>query len=322
MWINEIKSDSKSIDFIARVEKVSVSTGNNGANYLIIYLVDKTGRIEARLWNCDPEDEEIIKEGSIIKVEGLISLYRKQLQLKISKYHIIVEEEFNKYGIDQSDFFISAPLNIDKHYNWLIKTIEELKNPIYKKITLKIIKDNEKKFKTYPAATSIHHNVLGGLFWHSFSLLKGAISLKDIYKYANVDWELVYCGAVLHDIGKIVEMKGKNASDYTDEGKLLGHITIGSAFISHASNSLKLSEKEYEESVKLQHIVLSSHGKHEFGSPVEPSMLEAIIVSSLDALDARIYKVNEELSKVDGEGWTGRILTEGGRAFLKHHKKK
>ncbi|QBQ07990.1 3'-5' exoribonuclease [Spiroplasma gladiatoris] len=321
MWIKEIKNDSKNINIIARIEKVSISTGNNGANYLIINLVDKTGRIEARLWNCDSNDEEIIKEGLIIKVEGAVNLYRQQLQLKIMKYHIIDEQEYEKYGVEENYFFISAPLNIDKYYEWMIEVIENIENSNYKNITLKIIKENEEKFKTYPAATSIHHNVLGGLFWHSFSLLKSALGLKDIYQYANIDWDLVICGTILHDIGKIVEMNGKNASDYTDEGKLIGHISIGSNFVKAVADELNLENENYEDAVKLQHVILSSHGKNEYGSPVEPSLIEAVIVSSLDALDARIYKVNEELSKVEQKGWTSRIITEDGRSFLKHYKK-
>ncbi|AOG60698.1 3'-5' exoribonuclease [Spiroplasma helicoides] len=321
MWIKEINADSKSIEINSRVEKVILSTGNNGSNYLILNLVDKTGRIEARLWNCSEKDLELIKEGEIIRVDGVVNVYRQQLQIKINSYHIIDPEEYLNYGINDDMFAITAPLNIDKGFEWLLKTIEEVKNEVYRKITLSIIDDYLDEYKTYPAATSIHHNVIGGLFWHSFSLLKAAKNLQEIYAYAQIDWDLVFCGAVLHDIGKVIEMKGKNASEYTDEGKLIGHISIGSMFVNAKSKEFNLSDEQHQDAVKLQHIILASHGKHEYGSPVEPSLIEAIIVSSLDALDARIYRVNEELLKTEKNGWTARIMTEDGRSFLKHFKK-
>lgn len=321
MRINEIKSETKNLVLIARVEKVILSTGNNGSNYLVVYLVDKTGRVEARLWNCDDADYETIKADSVIKIEAVVNVYRQQIQLKINTYEVLKEEDFHKYDITEETFSISAPINVEMNFKVLMEFLEKLTNETYKKITMSIIKEYEDEFKTYPAATSIHHNVVGGLFWHSFSLLMAAKGLKEVYRYAEIDWELVYCGTLLHDIGKVVEMKGKRAAEYTDEGKLLGHISIGNTFISLKEKELNIDPKFHNEVVKLQHVILSSHGKNEFGSPVEPVLIEGIIISSLDALDARIYKVNEELMKVENSGWSSRIMTEDGRSFLRHYKK-
>ncbi|WP_342275221.1 HD domain-containing protein [Spiroplasma endosymbiont of Cantharis lateralis] len=161
---------------------------------------------------------------------------------------------------------------------------------------------------------------MGGLFWHSYSLLMGAKAIREVYKYADIDWELVYCGTILHDIGKVLEMAGKNASEYTDVGKLLGHISIGNTFVSN--KAIELGLKDNEDVLKLQHVILASHGKNEYGSPVEPLLIEAVIISSLDSLDARIYKINDELSKVEKDAWSSRILSEDGRSYLNHNKKK
>ncbi|QEH62144.1 3'-5' exoribonuclease [Spiroplasma chinense] len=321
MKICEINSEMKAIEVVARVERVILSTGNNGSNYLIINLVDNSGRIEARLWNSDERDVDRIKVDSILKIDGMVNVYRQQIQLKVNSYHKISKEEFEKYGIQEDMFAIAAPINIENSYKKLLDILDEIENEVYKKVTLSIIEEHEEQFKTYPAAMSIHHNVVGGLFWHSFSLLMGAKSLQPIYKFATIDWDLVFCGAILHDIGKVIEMKGKTAADYTDAGKMLGHISIGNAFISEKAKELNLNEQEYSEVIKLQHVVLSSHGKNEFGSPVEPVLIEGIIVSSLDAMDARIYKVNDEINKVDNGVWTSRIQTEDGRSFLNHYKK-
>ncbi|AUB31910.1 3'-5' exoribonuclease YhaM family protein [Spiroplasma floricola] len=318
--INQINSDSKLITLIARIEKTILSTGNNGSNYLILNLIDMSGRIEARLWNSTDVDVEELKTGEIVKIEAATNVYRQQLQLKINSYEIIKEEDFEKHSISAEMFSISAPINVETNYDKLIDFLETIENEHYKKITLSILKEYEVEFKSYPAAVSIHHNVIGGLFWHSYSLLMGAKAIKEVYKYAEIDWELVYCGAILHDIGKVIEMDGKNASEYTDEGKLLGHISIGNTFVSN--KAIELGLKDNKDVLKLQHVILASHGKNEYGSPVEPNLIEAVLISSLDALDARIYKINDELSKVEKGSWTARILSEEGRSYLNHYQKK
>ncbi|ALD66717.1 3'-5' exoribonuclease YhaM family protein [Spiroplasma cantharicola] len=318
--INEINADSKIVTLIARIEKAILSTGNNGANYLILNLVDMTGRIEARLWNSTEKDLDELKTGLIVKIEAVTNVYRQQLQLKVNSYEIINEGDYQKHSINEEMFSISAPINVKTNYVKLVDFINSLENKTYKTITLEILKQYEVEFKTFPAAVSIHHNVVGGLFWHSFSLLMGAKALREVYKYADIDWELVYCGTILHDIGKVLEMAGKNASEYTDQGKLLGHISIGNTFVSN--KAIQLGLQDNEDVLKLQHAILASHGKNEYGSPVEPLLIEAVIISSLDSLDARIYKINDELSKVEEGAWTSRILSEDGRSYLNHIKKR
>ncbi len=318
--INEINAESKIVTLIARIEKAILSTGNNGANYLILNLIDKSGRIEARLWNSIEKDVEELKSGLIVKIEAVTNVYRQQLQLKVNSYEIIDEKNYKKHNINEEMFSISAPINVESHYEKLIDFITTIDNETYKKITLSILKQYEVQFKTFPAAVSIHHNVVGGLFWHSYSLLMGAKAIREVYKYADIDWELVYCGTILHDIGKVLEMAGKNASEYTDVGKLLGHISIGNTFVSN--KAIELGLKDNEDVLKLQHVILASHGKNEYGSPVEPLLIEAVIISSLDSLDARIYKINDELSKVEKDAWSSRILSEDGRSYLNHNKKK
>ncbi|AKX33877.1 3'-5' exoribonuclease YhaM [Spiroplasma litorale] len=316
--ISDLNLEAKSVNLTARIERVVLSTGNNGLNYLIVHLIDKTGRIEARLWNVSDDDILNLKAGSIVKIEANINSYRHQLQLKINNYVIIQEEEFDDYKISHDMFSINAPLNIDQKFKELLNFIESLKNDNYKNITISLLKEYEEDFKNYPAAVSIHHNVVGGLFWHSSSILEAAMALKKVYSFIEIDWDLVYCGAILHDIGKVIELEGKNASEYTSKGKLLGHISIGSNFVFDKAKSLKI---ESEDTIKLQHVILSSHGKNEFGSPIEPLLIESIIISTLDSLDARLYRVNEELKKVSNSNWTPRILSEDGRSFLRHFEK-
>ncbi|AXK51326.1 3'-5' exoribonuclease YhaM family protein [Spiroplasma alleghenense] len=326
MKIFDIKSSDKNINIIARIEKIISSTGSNGMNYLIIHLVDKTGRVEARLWNSTNEDKESIALNQIISVEGVANLYRNQIQLKINSYKIIQPSDFDKLGVNLQDFNMSAPINIEENWNTFTKILGEVKNPIYKKITETILSRLKEDFLSYPAAMSIHHNVVGGLFWHSYTLVRNAKAIMGNYGYANIDWDLVICGSILHDIGKVVEIADITGTDYSLEGKLLGHISIGNAFINNVAIELNLLTNEdgqiNGEVTKLQHMVLASHGKNEFGSPVEPVLLEAVILSTFDSLDARIYKINDEINKVGHNEWSGRILSEDGKMFLNHYNSK
>lgn len=289
--INEISLDKNPINAIVRIEKAIISTGSSGANYLILHLADATGRIEARKWIVTEDDKQSLKPNSIILLENtIISEYRGVLQLKIDDYKVIDENELSFYNIKKEDLFISAPLDINREYNNLLKILSSIKNDTYRQITTKLIEKYKDQFLSFPAAMSIHHNVTGGLFWHSYTLVLNALALKPNYQYASIDWELLICGAILHDIGKVIEIVDVSGSDYSLEGKLLGHISIGNAEINKIAEELNLYKDESNninsDITLLQHMVLASHGKKEFGSPVEPVLIEAIILSMLDDLDA------------------------------------
>ncbi|UWD34800.1 HD domain-containing protein [Mycoplasma cottewii] len=324
--INEISLDKNPINAVVRIEKAIVSTGSSGANYLILHLADATGRIEARKWIVTEQDRELLKPNAIILLENtIVSEYRGVLQLKIDDYKVIDENQLSFYGIKKEDLFISAPLDINREYNNLLNILSSIKNDTYRQITIKLIEKYKEQFLTFPAAMSIHHNVTGGLFWHSYTLVKNALALKPSYQYASIDWELLICGAILHDIGKVIEIVDVSGSDYSLEGKLLGHISIGNAEINKIAQELNIYKDESNninsDVTLLQHMVLASHGKKEFGSPVEPVLIEAIILSMLDDLDAKVFKINDELRKVESvNNWTQRIISVDNRMFYKHKK--
>ncbi|AHI54039.1 3'-5' exoribonuclease YhaM [Spiroplasma sabaudiense Ar-1343] len=322
MKIVEIKSSDKNIVVTARVEKIVLSTGSNGMNYLIIHLVDKTGRVEARLWNATIEDKEAFKANQIVRIEAIANLYRNQIQLKINQYKIYAPDECEAAGINLQDFNMSAPINIEENWNNFLMILEEVKNPIYKKITKAILLELKEDFLSFPAAMTIHHNVVGGLFWHSYTLVRNAKSIRGNYGYANIDWDLVICGSILHDIGKIIELTDISGTDYSLEGKLLGHISIGNTIVYNTAKELELlynsDGTQNSDVTKLQHMIIASHGKNEYGSPIEPVLLEAVILSTFDNLDARIFKINEELNKVGQDDWSARISSEEGKMFLNH----
>ncbi|QVJ97653.1 HD domain-containing protein [Mycoplasma mycoides subsp. capri] len=323
--VKDINIEDHLIDTILRIERVIVSTGSSGNNYLILHLADSTGRIEARKWVVSEKDKQLLKPNTIVLLKDtIVHEYRNILQLKVEDYQVIDEKDLLKYHLNKTDLYITAPLDIKTSYLELISLLNSINNQTYKTITLNLIEKYKKEFLTFPAAMSIHHNVTNGLFWHSYTLVKNVLSLKENYFYANIDWDLLICGAILHDIGKVIEISDVNGSDYSLEGKLLGHISIGNAEINKLADKLNLykdqNNKINKEITLLQHMILASHGKKEFGSPIEPVLIEAVILSALDDLDAKVYKINDELSKIEIDNWTQKIISIDNRMFYKHKK--
>ncbi|QVK03185.1 3'-5' exoribonuclease YhaM family protein [Mycoplasma mycoides] len=323
--VKDINIEDHLIDTILRIERVIVSTGSSGNNYLILHLADSTGRIEARKWVVNEKDKQLLKPNTIVLLKDtIVHEYRNILQLKVEDYQVIDEKDLLKYHLNKTDLYITAPLDIKTSYLELISLLNSINNQTYKTITLNLIEKYKKEFLTFPAAMSIHHNVTSGLFWHSYTLVKNVLSLKENYFYANIDWDLLICGAILHDIGKVIEISDVNGSDYSLEGKLLGHISIGNAEINKLADKLNLykdqNNKINKEITLLQHMILASHGKKEFGSPIEPVLIEAVILSALDDLDAKVYKINDELSKVEIDNWTQKIISIDNKMFYKHKK--
>jgi 3'-5' exoribonuclease len=318
MEIKDINDSVDNIELIAFAEKVNILNASNGSQYLAVSLADKTGRIEGRKWAVEASEIQNFTSGNMYLVKAKVSTYKNIYQLKINAYQLLTDEKLQEMQIDRNDFMRKAPIDFEQTYQEVVKEINGFHNGTYKALTLSLLKKYAEEFKNYPAAINIHHNVVGGLLWHSSSLMKNVTAIEKNYAYGIIDWELAKCGAILHDIGKIYEMNGIIADDYTLKGKLLGHISIGSEMIGKMAEELKIANDDV---VKLQHVVLSSHGKREFGSPQEPQLIEGVLISTFDNLDARINHISEELEKVQEGKWTQRILSEDGKMFLNHYKK-
>ncbi|ATZ16227.1 3'-5' exoribonuclease [Entomoplasma freundtii] len=324
--LHDLKANENDLELLVRIERATLLSGANGQNYLILNLVDPSGRLEARRWMVNDYDKEHLVPNQYIHLtKAVTSEYRGQLQLKINEYAVLTENDLTKFGFKSDDFFVKAPLDVEKHYQDFKKLVGGFENEVYRKVTLHLLKKYEKEFLRYPAAIFIHHNVHGGLFWHSYTLVKNILAIRDNYSYANIDWELLIAGAILHDLGKVVEINNIGANDYSLEGKLIGHISLGNSQVVQAAHELGFIDYEngrQNASVTLlEHLILASHGKHDFGSPVEPHTIEAVILSTFDNLDARIYRTNEEISKVNLFSWTPKLPSEDNKMFYHHFDK-
>lgn len=291
--------------FIKGVEK---GIASNGKPFLTIFFRDKTGEIEAKLWDITKEDEEAFTPETIVHVLGDIRQFRGKLQLNIRNLRLTNETD----GVRIEDFMEKAPVEVEELKDFLTQIIFEMRNPKIQRITRAIVKKYEEDFYTFPAATKNHHEYRSGLAHHVISMLKIAKQLVNLYPELNQD--LLYAGIILHDIGKVKELSSPMTPTYTLEGKLLGHITIMVEEISQVAKELEI---DGEEVLLLQHMVLSHHGKAEWGSPKPPLIREAEVLHLIDLMDAKINMMNRALKKTKPGEFTERIYPLDNRALYK-----
>ena len=307
--IADMNCGEDNVEFIAMISRV-VSGKTNGAhktNYLSIIFQDDSGTIDAKLWNASDDYIRDLKEGCVVRGKGDIIKYASNRQMKIVSIDDISYEEK-----DQLQFLQKPPLDSEYMINELYKYIKKISNMKIYTLVKYIYDENIDKIRIYPAASKNHHETVSGLAYHTLTMLRIGEALIGIYPKLNKD--LVYGGILLHDVGKIIELSGPVVPTYTNEGRLLGHISIINALIKETADKLNI---EGEEVTMLQHIVLSHHGKNEFGSPVLPQTREAEIVSFIDNIDARMYMIDKALDEV-GEGeFSKRVFSLENRAFYK-----
>lgn len=257
----------------------------NGNPYLDIEFVDKTGTVKAKVWsdNLARIDESAIQEGSIVEVNGLVGEFLGKKQLTV--YGIK-----SSTNVDLGAFLPVTSKDVDELWKTLMNYVEKLKSEEVKNILMSLTSKYEKQIKQSPAAKSVHHHYVGGLLEHIVEMLKMSDPVIELYEEADAD--LVVAGIIFHDIGKLRELYINGFQiDYSAEGKLIGHIPLGVKILG------ELDEGILSESIRmrLEHIILSHHFVLEFGSPVTPKTIEAMIVSKLDDLSSKVRLVQKVL---------------------------
>lgn len=267
--------------FILRA--MNIKTSSNNKKYLDMTLADKTGEINAKLWNVENGEESTFKAGQLVKVRGTVTLWQNSLQFKITKMRLTSETD----NVDVVDYVPSAPYPAIDMYNEVMGYVERIANADIKNIVLHIYDMYKEPLMTAPAAKSNHHAVRSGLLYHMLRMLRSAEVLCGVYGNLNAD--LVYAGVLLHDIEKINEMNADDlgiVSEYTFDGQILGHIIMGIKTIETAAEKVGADR---EISMLLQHMVLTHHYEPEYGSPKKPMIPEAEMLHYLDMIDARMY---------------------------------
>lgn len=282
------------VDSVFYVYDKEVRKTREGKDYLRLTLRDKTGSITAVFF--DPGSAKNIPKGSFARVTGTVSDYKGQLNIKLDD---LWEEKED--AIDYEDFLPSTSRDVEGCYTKLAETARSLKEPLASLLTA--FYDNAlfaRQFKLAPGGVTVHHGYLGGLCVHTYDML--AIASDVCKRDESLDRDLLYAGVLLHDIGKIREYAYTRNIDSTEEGRFLGHITIGIRMVER--EIARISDFPERLAWKLEHMIISHHGEREYGSPILPKFIEAQILHHIDNMDAKRAIYKEMAQANSSEKWS------------------
>lgn len=297
-YLNEIKEGESVIGHYLCKSRQTLKS-RAGKSYLSLKLQDKTGSVDAKVWDLT-NDIKSFEENDFIKIDGTALVYQNDIQLNIKKIRKSMEGEY-----DPMDYIPSSEKNITEMYSQYLDYIKTIKNPFIKKLLEEILLNHpviSKQFSSHSAAKNIHHGYMGGLVEHSLSVVQICDFMSGRYKYVNRD--ILIASAMLHDVGKVLELSPFPTNDYTDDGQLLGHIYIGAELIGEAAEKIDHFPPQLESLLK--HCILSHHGEYEYGAPILPKTIEAFILHSADNMDAKTKVIEEMIDNDNTQGnWVG-----------------
>jgi 3'-5' exoribonuclease len=272
------------------VHTKEVREKKTGEPYLSLLLSDKTGRIDAKMWDGVAEVLDSFDRDDFVKIKAIVQLHQNRPQLTIHKVRQMEDAE-----VDFTDYFPCSPRDSDEMWIELKAFVAAVRSPEIRALLEEFLNDPEiaDRYRRAPAAKTIHHAYLGGLLEHVLSLCN--LSRSVAQHYAHVDLDLLIAGCVLHDIGKIHELTFERGFSYTAEGQLLGHIPI--AFRMIADKLRGLPDFPPRLRTLIEHIVLSHHGQLEFGSPRVPQFAEAMLFHYLDDLDSKMECIRASIEQ-------------------------
>lgn len=315
-FVSELKEKTEfEGSFLVKV--ISLHLDKNGKPYLNMVLMDKTGEAEARAWDNAARLAEEIRAQDIIKVAGKVNLFQGRKQ-------IIIEAAAKSENQPLDRFLPSTAYDVNKLFAAILALFQTLEDPFAKRLALATLEDPEIKRRLLraPAAKSVHHAYAGGLLEHALSVCrlldKLSVHYKNYYGPA-INRDLLLLGGLFHDIGKIYELSFERASEYTKEGQLIGHLVIGSELVDRITAQIE----GFPENLRLQlkHIILSHHGKLEYGSPKLPHSIEAVIVHYMDDLDSKVNSILGIIASDTSPGEWTNVSRMYERAFLKTAEK-
>lgn len=296
--IKDYKEGDRVFDIYLCKHKQSAVT-KNGKSYENVILQDKSGTIDAKIW--DPNNAGIGEFETLdyIEVYGEVTSFQGALQVSVKRVRLCKEGEYNP-----SDYLPVSKKDIEEMYGQLLKYVENVENTYLKKLLQLFFVEDEifiKAFKQSSAAKTVHHGFVGGLLEHTVSVA----NLCDYYckSYPVLKRDLLIAAALFHDIGKTRELSLFPQNDYTDDGQLLGHIVIGSEMLGEKIRNIAGFPVNLER--ELKHCILSHHGEFEFGSPKKPALVEAVALNFADNTDAKLQTFTEALENSTETGWMG-----------------
>lgn len=300
-YIETLREDERIQETYLCRQRTTAMT-KTGKEYENVILQDKTGSLDAKIW--DPHSMGIDEFDALdyVEVNGDVTVFNGQTQLSIKRARKISETD-----VDPTNYLPCTNKNIDEMMMELTKFIAGVNNPYYKQVLTKLFIDNTEfaeAFKKHSAAKSVHHGFIGGLLEHTLSVAKMCDFFAKQYPILNRD--LLMTSAICHDIGKVYELSDFPMNDYTDAGQLLGHIVMGSEMLGKIMDSIPDFPTKLKN--ELKHCILAHHGELEYGSPKKPALIEAMALNLADNADAKIETMTELLnsnSSASSDQWLG-----------------
>ena len=297
-YIEQLR-ESDNVSDIYLIKHKQAAVTKNGKPYENVILQDKTGTIDAKVWDPNSAGIEDYDAMDYCLVGGNVTSFNGQLQMSIKRIRRVGEGEY-----DPADYLPVSEHNIEEMYEELLKYIEGLKSEYLKKLCEAFFVEDEdfiRAFKASSAAKSVHHGFVGGLLEHTL----GVVRLCDFYtkRYPLLKRDLLLSAALLHDIGKTRELSQFPENDYTDDGQLIGHIVMGCEMIGIKVRDIPDFPHKLETEIK--HCILAHHGEYEFGSPKKPALMEAIALNLADNTDAKMEMLKELFDSTQDTGWLG-----------------
>ncbi|PKN16487.1 MAG: HD family phosphohydrolase [Deltaproteobacteria bacterium HGW-Deltaproteobacteria-23] len=298
VFVNGIKDRDQLKEVFLVKEKIT-AMAKNGKPYLTIKLMDKSGDVDAKVWDNVDEVAARFEKNDFLEVSAKASVYLGKMQLVISELRKVPEED-----VILADFLPETDRDIKEMEGELARLVGTVKNNWLSRLLNSFFTDQDIMglYRMAPAAKGMHHVYLGGLLEHSLAVASLVDAVVPLYQGLNRD--LLIAGALLHDVGKVREMQFFRSFDYSDEGKLIGHITIGVEMIHE--RACRIADFPPDLAMQLKHLILSHHGQYEYGSPKRPKTIEATILNYLDDLDSKINGIRTHIRK-EGEmqgSWT------------------
>jgi len=274
-----------------------VRTARSGDEFLVIVLQDVSGEIGGKIFDNVETLRHEFDVGEFVKVQGRGSLYNQRLELLVEKIRRVDPNRDRLDGFREEDCIRASPHDPDQMWGALDGHVRSVGDGHIRALLTHILERNREKLRIWPAAQTVHHAYRSGLLEHVLKLIETTSLVGAAYGASR---DLLVAGVILHDIGKLQELAYDTATQYSVEGNLVGHITLGVMMVRDAAAAIPGFPPDLL--TEIEHLILSHHGSKEFGSPVEPMTLEAFILSACDDLDAKLHQVARHISEDDGEG--------------------
>ena len=302
------KFENENVTGYFALSSVSVRDRKQGGQYLALTLSDKTGSFDARMWEEFAGVVDTCLEGCYVKAQGQVSKYQGRFQITLSKLRLAAESE-----VDPADFMPATRFDVDAMWTELRGYVFAFANQDLQRLVFSFLDDEAigRDYRVAPAAKVLHHAWLGGLLEHVLTLVRVCLATAPFYP--EVDPDLLVTGAILHDIGKLHELHWKNTFGYTLEGQLIGHISIAQGMLREKVQTLAPFPERLR--ILVEHMILSHHGKYEYGSPKLPMTPEALLLNVLDDLEAKMQSMRNEFAKMAANGKGADEMTDWVRSM-------